>query len=50
MTDSLFDLSGKVTLVTGGNSGLGLGFARGIARCGGDVVIWSRDSEKMLQR
>ena len=46
MTDSLFDLSGKVTLVTGGNSGLGLGFARGIARCGGDVVIWSRDSEK----
>jgi len=38
----LFDLSGRVALVTGGNSGLGLGFAEGIARCGGDVVIWGR--------
>jgi NAD(P)-dependent dehydrogenase (short-subunit alcohol dehydrogenase family) len=37
-----FDLTGKVTLVTGGNSGLGLGWATGIARAGGDVVIWAR--------
>jgi NAD(P)-dependent dehydrogenase (short-subunit alcohol dehydrogenase family) len=37
-----FDLSGKVGLVTGANSGLGLGFARGIAKAGGDVVIWGR--------
>ncbi len=46
MSGGLFDLSGKVALVTGGNSGLGLGFARGIARQGGDVVIWGRDEGK----
>ncbi len=44
--NNLFDLSGKVALVTGGNSGLGLGFARGIAKQGGDVVIWGRNDEK----
>jgi len=38
----LFDLSGKVALVTGGNSGLGLGFATGLAKCGADLVIWGR--------
>jgi NAD(P)-dependent dehydrogenase (short-subunit alcohol dehydrogenase family) len=42
----LFDLSGKVALVTGGNSGLGLGFARGIAKQGGDVMLWSRNEER----
>jgi hypothetical protein len=42
----LFDLSGKVTVVTGGNSGLGLAFARGIAKQGGDVSIWARNAEK----
>jgi len=42
----LFDLSGKVGLVTGGNSGLGFGFATGIARGGGDVVIWGRRAGK----
>jgi len=46
MAKGLFDLSGKVALVTGGNSGLGLGFARGIAKQGGDVVIWGRSEEK----
>lgn len=46
MSKGLFDLSGKVALVTGGNSGLGLGFARGIAKQGGDVVIWGRSEEK----
>ena len=46
MTKGLFDLSGKVALVTGGNSGLGLGFARGIAKQGGDVEIWGRSAEK----
>ncbi len=46
MAQGLFDLSGKVALVTGGNSGLGLGFARGIAKQGGDVVIWGRSEEK----
>ena len=46
MSKGLFDLSGKVALVTGGNSGIGLGFARGIAKQGGDVVIWGRSEDK----
>lgn len=41
-----FDLTGKVALVTGANSGIGLGFATGIAKAGGDVVIWGRRSEQ----
>ncbi len=45
----LFDLSGKVTVVTGGNSGIGLGFARGIAKQGGDVSIWARSADKMAK-
>jgi len=46
MPKGLFDLTGKVAVVTGGNSGLGLGFARGIAKQGGSVSIWGRSSEK----
>jgi NAD(P)-dependent dehydrogenase (short-subunit alcohol dehydrogenase family) len=43
---NMFDLNGKVTVITGGNSGLGLGFARGIARQGGSLAIWARSAEK----
>ena len=46
MAKSLFDLKGKVTVVTGGNSGIGLGFARGIAKQGGDLAIWARSKER----
>jgi NAD(P)-dependent dehydrogenase (short-subunit alcohol dehydrogenase family) len=46
MAKGLFDLTGKVAVITGGNSGLGLGFARGIAKQGGSVVIWGRSSAK----
>lgn len=42
MVQNLFDLSGKVALVTGANSGLGFGFAEGLARAGSDLVIWGR--------
>jgi NAD(P)-dependent dehydrogenase (short-subunit alcohol dehydrogenase family) len=42
MTRNIFDLTGKVALVTGGNSGIGLGFANGLAKAGADVVIWGR--------
>lgn len=42
----LFDLTGKKALVTGGNSGLGLGFAHGLARQGADLMIWARSAEK----
>jgi 2-dehydro-3-deoxy-D-gluconate 5-dehydrogenase len=42
----LFDLSGKVAVVTGGNSGIGLGMAMGLAEAGADIVIASRNPEK----
>jgi NAD(P)-dependent dehydrogenase (short-subunit alcohol dehydrogenase family) len=38
-------LAGKVVVVTGGNRGIGLGLARGVARGGASVAIWARDSE-----
>lgn len=41
-----FDLTGKVALVTGANSGLGFAFARGLARAGSDIVIWGRRPDK----
>ncbi len=41
-----FDLTGKVALVTGANSGLGLGFATGIAKAGGDLAIWGRRTDR----
>lgn len=41
-----FDLSGKVALVTGGNGGIGLGMAEGLARAGCDLVIWGGNTEK----
>lgn len=43
--DDLFDLSGRVVLVTGGSRGLGREIAFGAARCGADVVIASRSLE-----
>lgn len=46
MPENLFDLTGKVALVTGANSGLGFGFARGLARAGCDVIIWGRRADK----
>src|SRR3954447_9813956 len=42
----MFDLSGHVAVVTGGNSGIGLGMADGLARAGADVSIWGRDAER----
>ncbi len=45
----LFDLSGKVAIVTGGNSGIGLGMAQGLAKAGAKVVIVGRNQEKSNQ-
>jgi 2-deoxy-D-gluconate 3-dehydrogenase len=42
----LFDLSGNVALVTGGNGGIGLGIARGLAAAGASVAIVGRDAAK----
>lgn len=43
-----FDLKGRVALVTGGNGGIGLGMAEGLAQAGADVVIWGSNPEKNL--
>jgi NAD(P)-dependent dehydrogenase (short-subunit alcohol dehydrogenase family) len=43
--DELFDMTGKVVLVTGGSKGLGREMAFGAARCGADVVIASRNHD-----
>lgn len=47
MTDSLFDLSGRVALVTGTSRGLGQYFARALARAGADIAITSRDIDSL---
>jgi NAD(P)-dependent dehydrogenase (short-subunit alcohol dehydrogenase family) len=49
MVKELFDLSGKVALVTGGSKGLGKAMARGLAECGANIMIASR-TESELQR
>jgi len=41
-----FDLTGKTAVVTGGNGGIGLGMAEGLAAAGADVVIWGRNADK----
>ena len=47
MNDSLFDLSGKVALVTGTSRGLGQYFARALARAGADIAMTSRDKQSL---
>jgi NAD(P)-dependent dehydrogenase (short-subunit alcohol dehydrogenase family) len=41
-----FDLAGTAALVTGGNSGIGLGMAEGLAAAGAAVCIWGTSEEK----
>src|SRR5256885_13270448 len=43
---AVFDLSGHVAVFTGGNSGIGLGMAEGLARAGADVCLWGRTTER----
>jgi NAD(P)-dependent dehydrogenase (short-subunit alcohol dehydrogenase family) len=43
---NLFNLAGKVAVVTGGNGGIGLGMAEGIASLGANIVIAGRDAGK----
>jgi 2-deoxy-D-gluconate 3-dehydrogenase len=42
----MFDLKGRVAIVTGGNGGIGLGMARGLARAGAHVVVAARNRDK----
>ena len=47
MIQELFDLSGKVALVTGGSKGIGMAMAHGLAEAGADIVINSRSREEV---
>src|SRR4029450_11786877 len=42
----LFDLSNKIAIITGGNGGIGLGMARGLAKAGASIVVAARNKEK----
>jgi 2-dehydro-3-deoxy-D-gluconate 5-dehydrogenase len=48
MQTALFDLSGKAAIVTGGNGGIGLGMARGLAEAGADIAIVGRNEAKSV--
>ncbi|MDA1074915.1 MAG: SDR family NAD(P)-dependent oxidoreductase [Proteobacteria bacterium] len=41
-----FDLTGRVVLITGGNGGIGLGMAQGLADAGADISVWGTNADK----
>jgi NAD(P)-dependent dehydrogenase (short-subunit alcohol dehydrogenase family) len=47
MAVSIFNLAGKVALVTGGSKGLGMAMARGLAEAGADIIISSRHENEL---
>ena len=47
MSSTIFDLHGRVALVTGGSKGIGKAIARGLAEAGADVVISSRHENEL---
>ena len=46
---SMFNLEGRVAIVTGGNGGIGLGMAEGLAKAGAKIALVGRNSEKNAQ-
>lgn len=49
MTNQLFDLKGQVAIVTGGNAGIGLAMARGLAEAGAAITIADRNADNSAQ-
>jgi gluconate 5-dehydrogenase len=49
MSTSLFDLTGRIALVTGSTSGLGNAMARGLAAAGATIVVNGRDPERAVE-
>ena len=49
MTARPFDLTGKVAIVTGGNGGIGLGMARGLAQAGAAIAVVGRNEAKSAE-
>ena len=49
MSLSLFDLSGRIALVTGSSQGIGLAMAAGMARAGAHIVLNGRDQGKLTK-
>lgn len=47
MTDQLFDLSGRIALITGATQGLGFAMARGLGEAGAILVLNGRNEEKL---
>ena len=45
----IFDLTGKVAVVTGGNGGIGLGMARGLARAGANIAVVARNARREVE-
>ena len=45
-TTNLFDLSGRVAVITGGNGGIGRGIALGLAQAGAAIAVLARNEEK----
>ena len=49
MINELFDLTGKIALVTGSSRGLGYVFAEGLGQAGATVVLNGRDEKRLLE-